>query len=113
MLSRFPPRTSPATTSVFRPSRPEGSAAVRPAMPPPAMTMSNSLAVGKTSLAGLQHFVGVAFPPVELREDLHLLESGVPGRLHPAPDARQIDHAVAHHPSVVEEIARRHQPVAD
>src|SRR5256885_9041038 len=59
-----------------------------------------------------QDFVGIALPPVELREDLHLVEAGVACAFDPAADARQVDHAVAHHAPVAYQIARRHQPVA-
>src|SRR5688572_15341128 len=113
MLRRLPPRTSPARTSVLRPSRAAVRAAVSPAIPPPAMTTSYSLAVGKARLAGAQYLVGIAPPPVELREDLHFLEPDVAGVFDPSPYPGQIDHAVAHHAAVVEEVPSGDQPVAD
>ena len=64
-------------------------------------------------LADSQHFIRIAPPPVELGEDLHLVKPGVAGAFDPRADARQVDHAIAHHAAVVEEIACRHQPVAD
>src|SRR5580698_4401884 len=44
MLISWPPGTSPVRTSVFLPRRAAVTAAVRPAMPPPAITTSNSVA---------------------------------------------------------------------
>src|ERR1700689_2721003 len=44
MLINWPPGTSPVTTSVFLPRRAAVTAAVMPAMPPPAITTSNSVA---------------------------------------------------------------------
>src|SRR5436190_21623623 len=75
--------------------------------------LMTALAARRALDASAQHLVRVAPPPVELGEDLHFLEAGVAGALGPAADARQVDDAVAHHAAVVEEIARRHEPVAD
>src|SRR3989442_11713528 len=66
-----------------------------------------------TILADTEYLVGVALPPVELGEDLDLVKARVARALDPGADARQVDHAVAHHAAVVEQVARRHQPVAD
>src|SRR5216684_8492696 len=63
--------------------------------------------------AGREHLLGRAPPPILGREDLDLAEPGIAGGLDPAADAAQIDDAVAHHAAVVEQVARRHQPVAD
>ncbi len=65
-----------------------------------------SMQVASTSSAG-------PLPPVLAREDLDLAVAGEARRLHPGADARDLDHAVAHHAAVVEQVARRHQPVAD
>src|SRR5580704_7794034 len=43
MLMSWPPGTSPVRTSVFLPSRAAVTPAVRPAIPPPAITTSNSV----------------------------------------------------------------------
>src|SRR5580704_15265048 len=43
MLMSWPPGTSPVRTSVFRPRRTAVTPAVRPAIPPPAITTSNSV----------------------------------------------------------------------
>src|SRR6267378_1203404 len=64
-------------------------------------------------LAHAQDLVWVALPPVELGEDLDLVKARVARAFDPGADARQVDHAVPHHAAVVEQIARRHQPVAD
>ena len=58
--------------------------------------------------ANPEDFVGIALPPVELREDLDFLESRVAGGFNPAAYPRQVDNAVAHHAAIVEEVARRH-----
>src|SRR6266851_10460721 len=63
--------------------------------------------------AGGEHVLGRALPPILGREDLDLAEPGIAGGLDPAADAAQIDDAVAHHAAVVEQVARRHQPVAE
>src|SRR4051812_45544713 len=63
--------------------------------------------------AGLEHLVAGARPPVGGREDLDLLRAFVTGLLDRAADAGEIDDAVAHLAAVEQEIARRHQPVAD
>src|ERR1700719_2228930 len=44
MLRSWPPSMSPASASVLRPSRALVSAALKPAMPQPAITTSNSAA---------------------------------------------------------------------
>src|SRR5580692_920359 len=44
MLMSWPPGTSPVNTSVFRPRRAAVTAAVKPAMPPPAIATSHSVA---------------------------------------------------------------------
>src|ERR1700722_1171641 len=44
MLMSWPPGTSPVSTSVFLPRRAAVTPAVRPAIPPPAITTSNSVA---------------------------------------------------------------------
>src|ERR1700741_5168677 len=64
-------------------------------------------------LADAQNFVGIALPPVELGEDLDLLEALVARGLDPGADQRQSDPPVPHHPAIVQRVARRHQPVAD
>src|SRR5580704_19138555 len=63
--------------------------------------------------AGGEDLLGRALPPSLGREDLDLAEAGIAGGLDPAAQAAQIDDAVAHHAAVVEQVARRHQPVAD
>ena len=54
-----------------------------------------------------------ALPPVVLGEDLHFDRAGVAGLLHPAADARKVHHAVAHHAAIQQQVASRHEPVAD
>src|SRR5262245_20352860 len=63
--------------------------------------------------AGLEHLVAGTCPPVGGGKDLHLLWTAVAGRLDPAADPREIDDAVTHHAAIEQEVARRHQPVAD
>src|SRR5262245_7712723 len=63
--------------------------------------------------AGGEHVVARARPPVGGGEDLDLLGAAIAGRLDPATDAAEIDDAVAHHAAVEQEVACRHQPVAD
>src|SRR5258708_6969330 len=67
----------------------------------------------KSLLADLENLVGIALPPVELGEDLDLVESRIARALDRGADARQVDDAGAHHAAVGDEVARRHQPVAD
>ena len=33
--------------------------------------------------------------------------------LHPRPDEREVDHAVAHHAAIEQQVGGRHQPVAE
>src|SRR5215510_3189019 len=63
--------------------------------------------------AGRQHLVARPRPPVGGGKDLDLLRPAIARRLDPAADAAEIDDAVAHHAAIEQEIARRHQPVAD
>src|SRR5262245_39593522 len=60
-----------------------------------------------------QHLVAGTRPPVGGGKDLDLLRTAIAGRFDPAADARKIDDAVSHHAAVEEEVAGRHQPVAD
>ena len=60
-----------------------------------------------------QHLVGVALPPVVRGEDLHFVRAAIAGSLHPGANQRHVDHAVAHHAAIEQQIGRRHQPVAD
>src|SRR6185436_7230434 len=83
---------SRSSSSVWRQSRPTGCSGMvkKPSFIAP-------LRVAVALLAGGKHLVGTALPPVELGEDLHLVEAGVARGLHPRPDPRQVDDAVAHH----------------
>ena len=51
--------------------------------------------------------------PTSVGEDLDLGAACVAGGLHETSHLLQLDDAVAHHAAVVEQVARRHQPVAD
>ncbi len=64
-------------------------------------------------LAYFNNLVRIAFPPIELGENLDLVETVITGGLDPAPQKRDINHAVSHHTTIKEEITRRHKPVAD
>src|SRR5437667_2283868 len=64
-------------------------------------------------LAHSKNFVGIAFPPVELGEDLDFVEARIARGFDPRSYPRQIDDAVAHHATVAHQVAGRHQPVAD
>src|SRR5262245_60952184 len=97
---------SRSSASVWRQSRPTGCSGI---VKKPSFISTER----QPLLAGAQHFVRVTLPPVEIGEDLHLLVAGVSGLLDAGTDARQIDHAVAHHAAVVEEFARIREPVAD
>jgi hypothetical protein len=50
---------------------------------------------------GHQHLVRIALPPVVGGEDLHLVHAAVARRFHPRAQQRKIDHAVAHHATIV------------
>ena len=63
-------------------------------------------------LAGRQHFIAVAFPPAG-RKNLHLVHASITGGLDPGANQRNIDHPVAHHAPVIQQISGRHQPVAN
>ena len=52
-----------------------------------------------------QHFVGLALPPVLRGENLHVEVAVVAGRLDHRADALEIDHAVARHAAVEQQIA--------
>src|ERR687896_474596 len=56
--------------------------------------------------------VRVVLPPVA-REDLDLDRAVVAGRLDLAADAPDVDHAIAHHAAIEQQVPGRHQPVAD
>src|SRR4051794_11779139 len=62
--------------------------------------------------ASLDDFVHRPRPPV-VGENLDLDEAGKSQRFDLAADAPEIDDAVAHHAAVEEEVAGRHEPVAD
>src|SRR5256885_1205488 len=63
--------------------------------------------------ARVEHLAAIALPPVLAREDLDFAVALEARGLDPAADARDVDDAVAHHPAIVEQVARGHQPVAD
>ena len=63
--------------------------------------------------ADANDLVGIAFPPVLRREDLHIAMPAVARVLHQAAQPAQIDDAVPRHAAVEHEIAGGHQPVAD
>src|ERR1700761_5888017 len=58
------------------------------------------------------HFFAGTLPPVAGGEDLHLLRPEVPGVFHRLPKTTQINHAVAHHSPIEQQVLRGHQPVA-
>src|ERR1700733_3145619 len=62
--------------------------------------------------AGLQHLVHRLLPP-GIGENLDLGIAGKPLRLDRRSYRFDIDHAVAHHAAVVENVPGRHQPIAD
>src|SRR5581483_3602121 len=62
--------------------------------------------------ARIEHVIRRARPPA-VREDFDLDGPGVARRLHECPNLAQLDDAVAHHAAIVEEVAGRHEPVAD
>ena len=68
---------------------------------------------GVPKLAGEEHLVGVALPPVVGRKDLDLVRTAVAGLLHPRADQRQIDHTIAHHAAIEKQIGGGHQQVHD
>ena len=111
-----PPTATSSTSSSTAPpnaqlrSRP-GFATPSPAWwtePPPA-SHHRSVALGDDG----QDLVGVALPPVVAGEDLDLDQAVVAGRLDQAADVGDVDHAVAHHAAIEQQILGRHQPVAD
>lgn len=64
-------------------------------------------------LADLQDFVGRALPPVASREDFDLVEAGIAFRFHGFAQAGQVNHPVAHHAAVEQQVGGGHQPVAE
>src|SRR5438067_5141451 len=64
-------------------------------------------------LAQPKNLIGVALPPIELREDLDFVEPRIARGFDPRSYPGQIDDAVAHHAAVAHQVAGRHQPVAD
>src|SRR5262245_57347965 len=96
----------------------------RPPMAPAPITttlgFSNAMCCCPCSDCGLvavlddaEHLVGVALPPIALREDLDLDVAVVAGRLHHAADAGDVDQAVAHHAAVQAQVLRVGEPVVD
>ena len=65
-----------------------------------------SMQVASTSSPGRFH-------QFSRREDLDLLRAVIAGRLDRRADAFEVDDAVAHHAAIEQQVARRHQPVAD
>src|SRR5215831_19796372 len=63
--------------------------------------------------ADAQNLVGVALPPIVGGEDLDLAVAAVAGALHHGADRAQIDHAVAHHAAVEQQIGGGHEPIVD
>src|SRR5262249_6179396 len=63
--------------------------------------------------ADAQNLVGVALPPIVGGENLDLAVPTVAGALHHGADRAQIDHAVAHHAAVEQQIGGGHQPIVD
>src|SRR3974390_2261664 len=61
---------------------------------------------------GGQPLVAGPIPPI-LGENLDLLDAAEASGLDHAANGAKIDHAVAHHAAVGEEVLGRHQPVAD
>ena len=55
----------------------------------------------------------VALPPVVDREDLDLAVARETLVLDPAANLRDIDHAIAHHAPVVEQVGSWGEPIAD
>ena len=55
----------------------------------------------------------MGFAPPGFRQDLHLAGARKALRLDRRPELCDLDHAVAHHAAVEQEVAGRHQPVAD
>src|SRR5688572_15914627 len=69
-------------------------------------------AVTKSLDTGAQNFVAWPGPPVA-RKNLDFAVTVVTGSLDPASDTTDVDNAIAHHAAVIEQIARRHEPVAN
>src|SRR4051794_19038864 len=63
--------------------------------------------------AGGKNLIARLFPPIFGGEDLDLLRPPVARGLDGGANPRQIDDAVAHHAAVEEEVAGRHEPIAD
>src|SRR5260370_7180300 len=63
--------------------------------------------------ADAHDLVGVALPPIVGGEDFDLAVAAIAGRFHHGADCAQVDHAVAHHAAVEQQIVGRKEPVID
>src|SRR5690606_41590792 len=63
--------------------------------------------------AGGKHLVAGPLPPVVPGEDLDFLRAVIARRLDHAAYATEVNYPVPHHPTVDQQVCRRHQPVAD
>src|SRR5437588_12109774 len=62
--------------------------------------------------AGTEHVVHRPVPP-PIRENLYFRIAAKSLRLNRRANRTDVDHAIAHHAAVVEDVFGRHQPVAD
>src|SRR4051795_9425138 len=74
---------------------------------------SRSAAGEEARGAGADGLQGLGLPPALGREDLDLHGPAVAGGLDQAPEAFQVDGAVAHHAGAGRQVRGREEPVAD
>ena len=62
--------------------------------------------------AQTQHLIGRVLPPF-LGEDLHFVQAAIAGRLDPTAQPWKINHAIAHHAAIEQEIGGWDEPIAN
>src|SRR5262249_18608332 len=77
--------------------------------PPPHASHHRLMALD----ADAQDLVGIARPPIVGGENFDLAVAAIARRLHQRADRAQVDHAVAHHAAVEQEVGGREEPVVD
>ena len=63
--------------------------------------------------ADAQDLVRIALPPILGGENLHVAMAAIAGVLHHGAQAAELNDAVSRHAAIENQIARRHEPIAD
>lgn len=81
---------------------------------PPLSALSHESTTSEMArFASRQHLVRRTLPPILRREDLDFVHAVVSLRFDAYPSGGNIDDAIAHHAAIEQQVACRHEPVAD